>query len=87
MMLPPPNLSMDGIMRCVVALGDIFLDKECVYEYECSPVFRKSTMREMKIFSIFAEKIPDAVKEYSYEIAGMRDVQSILKPEYATIKN
>lgn len=87
MMIPPPNLAMDGIMRCVVALGDIFLDKECVYEYENTPVFRKSSMKEMKIFSKFAEIIPDEVKKYSFEMAGMRDVHSILKPEFSTIKN
>ncbi len=63
----PPHLSLDPVMRCVIVLGDIILNPECSGDY-FSNLDSKTTMKTMKVFSTFAEKIPNIMNEYRSEL-------------------
>lgn len=63
----PPHLSSDLVMRCVIALGDIILNPDCASNY-FSDSNNKTTIQTMKVFSVFAEEIPNIMDEYRNEL-------------------
>ena len=63
----PPHLSSDLVMRCVIVLGDIVLNPDCAVDY-FSNSNNKTTINTMRVFSVFAEEIPNIMNEYRNEL-------------------
>ena len=63
----PPHLSSDFVMRCVIVLGDIVLNPDCAVDY-FSNSNNKTTINTMRVFSVFAEEIPNIMNEYRNEL-------------------